>query len=542
MKIEQGQSARLTQPERTARSARTEAPTADTSAAILPEAASGQLARHKDPLDIERRSFQIIHAEVGARAAAFAPEELPVVERVIHTTADFSFLDSLTFTPGAVQAGLDALRAGATIVTDTNMSLAGVSKPALKKLGCKACCFMADPEVAAMAKAAGTTRAVQSMDRAADIEGPLIVAVGNAPTALLRLRDLIEAGRIAPVLVIGVPVGFVNVVESKDAILSAGCPSIVARGRKGGSTVATAILNALLYQLTRPSGEVGTARLGGDEPEGPSDPGDSADNMSALAPIAPTARLAIFSGTSEGGDLCERLSAAGRAATLFVATDYGRETFAGMPGIEVHAGRLDEEAMAEALDNFDVAIDATHPYAIEATRTIHAACERTGTRYIRLARPSIPPFGDVVHVPSAQAAAELLAYEDGDVLLTTGSKELAVFANTPGLAPRLHIRCLPSASIVGRCRELGVDASHIIAMQGPFSHEMNVAQLHMARVRWLVTKDSGIAGGLAEKYSAAQEVGARVVLIDRPTEPVAGCPLGAVLCALGLSVARSMAR
>ena len=192
------------------------------------------------PGDIERRSFEIITEELGGRT--FPPLEEPVVKRVIHTTADFS------------HCALDALRAGATVLTDTNMALAGISKPALAKLGCKAVCFMADPDVAAAARAAGTTRAVTSMDKACGIEGPLIVAVGNAPTALLRLAELMDAGKIAPALVVGVPVGFVNVVEAKEELLARRVPAIVARGRKGGSTVAAAIMNALLYQITRPGG------------------------------------------------------------------------------------------------------------------------------------------------------------------------------------------------------------------------------------------------------------------------------------------------
>ena len=199
------------------------------------------------PGDIERRSFEIITEELGGRT--FPPLEEPVVKRVIHTTADFSYA-----THDAAHCALDALRAGATVLTDTNMALAGISKPALAKIGCQAVCYMADPDVAATARAAGTTRAVASMDKACGIEGPLIVAVGNAPTALLRLAELMDAGKIAPALVVGVPVGFVNVVEAKEELLARRVPAIVARGRKGGSTVAAAIMNALLYQITRPGG------------------------------------------------------------------------------------------------------------------------------------------------------------------------------------------------------------------------------------------------------------------------------------------------
>ena len=177
-----------------------------------------------------------------------------MVKRVIHTTADFSFADTLEFRPGVevVAKTTEALAAGGvTIVTDTNMALAGISKPALKKLGDTALCYMADPGVAAAAKANGTTRAVASMDKACELEGPVIFAIGNAPTALLRIRELVEAGHLDPLLVVGVPVGFVNVVEAKDEIAASGMPSILARGRKGGSTIAAAIMNAILYKVTR---------------------------------------------------------------------------------------------------------------------------------------------------------------------------------------------------------------------------------------------------------------------------------------------------
>ena len=210
--------------------------------------------QHHLPADIERTSLSIITAELAELGLTPPPETAAVVKRVIHTTADFDYARNLRFTPGAVAAAVKALRAGTPIITDTNMALAGISKPALAKLGCKAVCYMADPDVAADARAAGTTRAVASMDKACGIEGPLIVAVGNAPTALLRLAELMDAGKIAPALVVGVPVGFVNVVEAKEELLARRVPAIVARGRKGGSTVAAAIMNALLYQITRTGG------------------------------------------------------------------------------------------------------------------------------------------------------------------------------------------------------------------------------------------------------------------------------------------------
>ncbi|MEG2260034.1 MAG: precorrin-8X methylmutase, partial [Oscillospiraceae bacterium] len=149
-----------------------------------------------------------------------------------------------------VKIGIEALKNGARIVTDTNMAFSGVSKAALKQLGCELSCFMADEAVAVRAKQNGTTRAVASMEKAAELEGETVFAIGNAPTALIRLYELIAERRIAPSLIIGVPVGFVNVVESKELIMTAGVPYIVARGRKGGSNVAAAICNALLYQAT----------------------------------------------------------------------------------------------------------------------------------------------------------------------------------------------------------------------------------------------------------------------------------------------------
>ena len=201
------------------------------------------------PKDIEKRSFEIIAELLGSRR--LDPENEPVIKRVIHTTADFDFADSLVFSPHAVEQGLRALRAGCDIVTDTQMAKAGISKPALEKLGGRVHCFMSDADVAQEAQKRGLTRAAVSMERAAALQKPCIFAVGNAPTALLRLRELIDDGRLAPALVIGVPVGFVNVIESKEQILSASVPHIVARGRKGGSAVAAAICNALLYQLIR---------------------------------------------------------------------------------------------------------------------------------------------------------------------------------------------------------------------------------------------------------------------------------------------------
>ena len=197
------------------------------------------------PAEIEARSMEIIQSELGERS--FPPEVLPVVKRVIHTTADFDYADNLVFSPGAVEKGVAALKAGCVIVTDTQMARSGVNKRVLEKFGGEALCFMSDPDVAAEARDRGVTRAAVSMERAAKLDRPLILALGNAPTALVRACELLEAGALKPELIIGVPVGFVNVVESKELLLTEDVPYIVARGRKGGSNVAAATCNAMLY-------------------------------------------------------------------------------------------------------------------------------------------------------------------------------------------------------------------------------------------------------------------------------------------------------
>lgn len=199
------------------------------------------------PADIEKRSMEIIGEELGQ--IHIDEEKLDIVKRVIHTSADFDYTRTMMFSEGVVEKALAALKNGATIVTDTNMACTGINKMGLHKLGAKAVCYMADAAVAARAKEAGSTRAAACMEKACEIEGPVIIAVGNAPTALVRLDELVKEGKIKPELVIGVPVGFVNVVESKEIIMKTGIPYIVARGRKGGSNVAAAICNALIYKL-----------------------------------------------------------------------------------------------------------------------------------------------------------------------------------------------------------------------------------------------------------------------------------------------------
>lgn len=199
------------------------------------------------PMDIEKRSFEIITEELGDRKL---PEELaPIIKRVIHTTADFDYADNLVFSQGVVERALSAIKNGADIVTDTQMAMSGINKKVLAKFGGKVYNFMSDEDVARMARENGTTRATACMDKAAALNKPLIFAIGNAPTALVRLYELIREGKIAPELIIGVPVGFVNVVQSKELIMETEVPYIIARGRKGGSNVAAAICNALLYLL-----------------------------------------------------------------------------------------------------------------------------------------------------------------------------------------------------------------------------------------------------------------------------------------------------
>ena len=196
------------------------------------------------PAEIEQRSFAIIESELDREI----PQEIkPVVMRVIHTTADFDYLDNLYFSPGVMETAMRVIQKGAVFVTDTNMAKAGINKAALARHGCSCECFMADPEIAAAAKQNGTTRATASVDHAAALGQPVIYAVGNAPTALIRLTELLEQNVFRPELVIGVPVGFVNVVQSKEMLITSGIPCITARGRKGGSNVAAAICNALLY-------------------------------------------------------------------------------------------------------------------------------------------------------------------------------------------------------------------------------------------------------------------------------------------------------
>ncbi len=204
-----------------------------------------------NPMDIEKRSMEIISQELAEKNVVLPPQHEAVIKRVIHTTADFDYADNLCFSDDAVESGLEALRNGAVIVTDTTMVKSGINKTITAELGGEVVCYIADEDVAQEAKSRNTTRSCVSMEKAAKLQRPCIVAIGNAPTALIRLDELIKEGAISPSLVIGVPVGFVNVVESKEIIMNSGVPFIVAKGRKGGSNVAASIINALLYQIRR---------------------------------------------------------------------------------------------------------------------------------------------------------------------------------------------------------------------------------------------------------------------------------------------------
>lgn len=203
------------------------------------------------PGEIEKRSFEIITQELREQNMILRREEEMVVKRVIHTSADFSYARTMVFSEGAVGLAKDLIQKGADIVTDTNMALAGINKSVLARYGGTAHCFMAEEETAALAKERNTTRAAVSMERAAQMKKPVIFVVGNAPTALIQLHEMIEGGRYRPAFIIGVPVGFVNVEAAKELILKTDVPHIINRGRKGGSNVAVAICNAILYGISQ---------------------------------------------------------------------------------------------------------------------------------------------------------------------------------------------------------------------------------------------------------------------------------------------------
>lgn len=204
------------------------------------------------PQEIEKRSFEIIGDILKEKGIVIPKEEEPITKRVIHTSADFEYAKTMCYSKDAITIAMDLIKNGADIVTDTNMALAGINKKALAMHGGQVHCFMADEDVAKEAKQRQVTRATVSMEKAAALEKPVIFAVGNAPTALISLHDMMKKGIFKPAFVIGVPVGFVNVEVAKELIMDTDVPYIVNRGRKGGSNIAAAICNALLYMIDRP--------------------------------------------------------------------------------------------------------------------------------------------------------------------------------------------------------------------------------------------------------------------------------------------------
>ncbi|MBO4776436.1 MAG: precorrin-8X methylmutase [Lachnospiraceae bacterium] len=203
------------------------------------------------PEEIEKRSFEIITEELNKQGIVLPKENESIIKRAIHTSADFEYAHSLKFSPDAVKKVKELIINGADIVTDTNMALSGINKKVLAKYGGEVHCFMADEEVANEAKQKGATRAYISMQKASAIDKPLIFAIGNAPTALVSLYEMYQRNEYRPAFVIGVPVGFVNVELSKELIMETDIPFIVNEGRKGGSNIAAAICNAILYELDR---------------------------------------------------------------------------------------------------------------------------------------------------------------------------------------------------------------------------------------------------------------------------------------------------
>ncbi len=201
------------------------------------------------PAEIEKRSFEIITSELEEKGIVLDKENELVIKRCIHTSADFDYAETLSFSDGAVERMKELIRGGAVIVTDTNMALAGINKKKLASYGGEAICYMADEDVAAEAKDRGVTRAAVSMERASKLDRDVIFAIGNAPTALIRLHEMMEDGIFTPKFVIGVPVGFVNVVYAKELFLDSDVPYIINRGRKGGSNISAAICNAVLYNM-----------------------------------------------------------------------------------------------------------------------------------------------------------------------------------------------------------------------------------------------------------------------------------------------------
>ena len=238
-------------------------------------------------------------------------------------------------------------------------------------------------------------------------------------------------------------------------------------------------------------------------------------------------KLCIFAGTTEGRKLAEALAGRGAALTVCVATEYGEISLGQLPDCEIRAGRLpkdDIEAMLRE-EQFSAVVDATHPYAEHITESIRTAAEATGIEYIRLVRESTANEEDGIFAADAESCVAFLKQTEGNVLLTTGSKTLPLYCAEPELKDRIYARVLPLADSIRICDECGLPADHILAVQGPFSKEMNRAMLRQVRASWMVTKDTGNAGGYAEKIAAAKDCGVKTVIIGRPPEKERGLPL-----------------
>ena len=231
-------------------------------------------------------------------------------------------------------------------------------------------------------------------------------------------------------------------------------------------------------------------------------------------------KICVFAGTTEGRELIEFLSTQAVSVTACVATEYGETLLPSADNLTVSAKRLPVNEIITMLQEnaFDLVIDATHPYATSITKSIGSACAQTGTEYLRLLRGASAIPEDAVYVENAAAAVDFLSATQGNILLTTGSKELASFADLAGFGERVYARVLPMESSLESCRSAGLKPAHIIAMQGPFSQEMNAAILRFANAKWLVTKDGGDAGGFEAKAAAARKAGARMVVIGRPPQ------------------------
>lgn len=226
-------------------------------------------------------------------------------------------------------------------------------------------------------------------------------------------------------------------------------------------------------------------------------------------------KVLVFGGTTEGRLLASELLKRGLEVTVSVATPLGAEELSGLSGLEIWVGRKEVRELEQAVKSFDRCIDATHPYAVLASANIRTACQRAGVPCDRLSRAESLAEG-VIEVNSCVQAAELLAGQEGNILLTTGSKELSAFGNIS--RERLYVRVLPCHESLAACEALGIPHRNILALQGPFGQKLNEAMLEQYRIGWLVTKDGGTTGGFPEKLAAAQNLGVSVVLVKRPEE------------------------